>query len=54
MRHRVRVGFFLTILLGAMWASAGLFAPTDTEFLTGTLVAMVGLIGLGATDWIDR
>jgi hypothetical protein len=54
MSHRVRVGFFFTIMLGAVWASVGLFAPTDTEFLTGIVVAMLGVIGLGATDWIDR
>jgi hypothetical protein len=54
MSHRMRVGFFLTILLGAMWSSAGLFADTDTQFLTGIVVAMLGVIGLGAVDWTER
>lgn len=53
MKHRLRVGFTLTILLGAMWATTGLFA-TDAELLTGVVVAMIGVIGLGAVDWVQR
>ena len=52
--HRLRVGFALTILLGAVWASVGLFSPTDTETLTGVVVAMVGILGMGVVDWIER
>ena len=44
----------MTILLGAVWASVGLFSPTDTELLTGVIVAMVGVIGMGALEWIQR
>jgi hypothetical protein len=52
--NRIRIGFFMTILLGAMWASAGLFQPTDNQFLTGVVVCMLGVVGFGAVDWIER
>lgn len=54
MSHRLRVGFFLTILLGAVWSSIGLFAPTSTQFFTGIVIAMLGTIGLGAVDWCEK
>ena len=52
--NRLRVGCALTVLLGAIWASAGLFSPTDTELLTGVIVAMVGVIGMGLIEAVDR
>lgn len=51
----VRVAFIITAILGAIYAAAGLFAPTATDFVVGTLVAMVGWIGVGAAEWVrDR
>lgn len=53
-RHRIRVGAFLTILLGAVWASLGLFTPGETQLGTGVVVAMIGTIILGAVDWVEK
>lgn len=49
-----RVAFTITALLGAIWAAAGLFAPTATDFVVGVIVAMVGWTGVGACEWVDR
>lgn len=52
--HRVRVGGFLTALLGAVWASLGLLEPGETQLGVGVAVAMVGVLIVGAADWVDR
>lgn len=50
----IRAGFLLTTLLGAIYASAGLFSSL-TEFAIGTVVAMIGVTGWGATAYVaDR
>lgn len=50
----VRTAFFLTMVIGAGWATWGLFSPTDAEFLTGVVVAMAGLIGFYGCEWCDK
>jgi hypothetical protein len=49
---RIRIGFGLTIIMGAIWASAGLFESLQS-FATGVIVSMVGLLGFGACDYIE-
>lgn len=49
---RIRVGFAATTLLGAVYATANI--NNDTHLLTGVVVVMLGLIGTGAIDWIER
>lgn len=53
---RLRVGFLLTTLMGALWATVGLFSRTDgdVQLLAGVCVAMLGIIGTGAVDWLER
>lgn len=50
--NRLRIGFSLTIMLGAIWAAAGLF-DSLTQFGVGVAVAMIGVIGYGAVDYTD-
>lgn len=52
MNNRLRVAFLLTIILGAIWASAGLF-DSLTQFGIGVCVASLGVIGYGAVDYVD-
>lgn len=47
---RLRAGFAGTALIGAIWAAANL--TDDGGLLLGVCIAMVGLIGHGAIDWI--
>lgn len=49
---RLRIGFAITILLGAMYAAAGLFQSL-TDLSMGVVVAMLGVIGLGAIDYLE-
>jgi len=48
----VRVALVLTIILGSIYAAAGLF-DTLLHFTVGIVVACVGLIGYGLVDWIE-
>lgn len=50
--NRLRIGFAITILLGAMYAAAGLFQSL-TDLSMGVVVAMLGVIGLGAIDYLE-
>lgn len=52
--NRLRTGFTLSIILGAIWAAAGLFDATPTNFIVGVLVSALAWIGYGAVDWVDR
>lgn len=49
---RIRIGFFLTLLIGTIYASVGLFT-TMLDFGIGVCVAMVGVIGFGACEYVD-
>lgn len=42
--NRLRWGAFGTLVMGSAWATAGLWQDTDTNFLVGVIVAMLGLI----------
>lgn len=48
----LRIGFALTILLGAMFGAASLF-DSLTTFGIGVAVAAAGVIGLGALDYVE-
>lgn len=49
-----RVGCQLSIIFGAIWAAAGLFDATPTNFVVGVLVSALAWIGYGAVEWVDR
>ena len=49
---RLRIGFAITILIGAMYAAAGLFQSL-TDLSLGVIVSMLGVIGLGAIDYLE-
>lgn len=50
---RLRIGFAITILLGTIYAAAGLFESL-TDLSLGVIVSMLGLIGLGAIDYLEN
>jgi len=49
--NRLRIGFALTTILGAIWASAGLFDSLGQVAL-GLVVCSVGVLGSGAVEWV--
>lgn len=50
--NRLRFGFALTIIVGAMFAAAGLFTSL-TDVAAGVVVACCGVIGWGAVDYVE-
>lgn len=50
--NRIRIGCFITLLIGTMYASAGLFTNV-TDFAIGVIVASVGLIGIDLVEWLS-
>lgn len=50
--NRMRIGFAISILLGAIYAGGGLFTSL-TEFGIGLAVACLGIIGYGLCDFIE-
>jgi len=50
--NRLRIGFSLTIILGAIWAFSSLM-DSLLAFGIGLAVAMVGVIGYGCVDYVD-
>lgn len=49
---RLKIGFTLTMLLGAMWAAVGLF-DSLTQVAVGLIVMASASIGLGAVQWVE-
>jgi len=49
--NRLRIGFALTTMLGAIWASVGLFDSLGQVGL-GLVVCSVGVLGSGAVEWV--
>lgn len=49
---RLRIGFAITILIGAMYAGCGLITSL-TEFGIGLSIACVGIIGFGLCDFVE-
>ena len=50
--NRLRIGFALTIVIGSIYAAAGLF-DSLLDLSAGVVVAMCGVIGLGCIDYLD-
>ena len=50
---RLRAGFIITILLGSMYAAAGLLVSL-TDFGVGVAVAAFGVLGWGWVDYSYR
>jgi len=50
--NRVRFGCAVTVILGAMYAAAGLLHSL-TDFAVGTVVAAAAVIGYGLVDFIE-
>lgn len=50
--NRIRIGMAISVLIGSMYAAAGLFSSL-TEFAIGTAVACLGVIGYGLCDFLD-
>ena len=50
--NRLRIGFAITILFGAIYAAAGLFESL-ADLSLGIIVSMLGVIGLGAIDYLE-
>jgi len=49
---RLRVGLSITIMIGALYAAAGLF-DSLTKFGVGICVAATAVIGYGLLDFLD-
>ncbi len=49
---RLRVGFYLTTLIGVIYTAASLF-DSLTQVGIGVVVACIGVIGSGAVDYIE-
>lgn len=50
--NRLRIGFAITVLLGTIYAFAGLFDSLQ-HFSAGLIAAALGFIGLGAVDYVE-
>ena len=50
--NRIRIGMAISVLLGTMYATAGLF-DSLTQFGLGLAVASLGVIGYGLCDFIE-
>jgi len=46
----VRAGFIGTTAIGVLWAFYGIFQPTSVEFVVGTVIAAVGVIGFDVVE----
>lgn len=49
---RIRIGFALSALLGAMYAAASLL-DSMTQFGVGVVVSALGVIGYGLCDFLE-
>lgn len=52
MLNRLRIGFALTAIIGALYAAAGLF-DSLTHFSTGVIVTSLAVIGVGLVDYCE-
>ena len=52
MNNRLRIGFAITIILGAIYAFAGLF-DSLFDFGIGLAVAAIGLTGWGCITFVE-
>ena len=50
--NRIRIGLAITIIIGAIYAAAGLF-DSLTQFGIGAAVASAGMVGYGLLDFIE-
>lgn len=50
--NRLRIGFALTAIIGAIYAAAGLF-DSLTHFSTGVIVTSLAVIGVGLVDYCE-
>lgn len=49
---RIRIGFAISVLIGAMYAAASIF-DSMTQFGVGLVVASLGVIGYGLCDFVE-
>lgn len=50
--NRIRIGCAITVLIGAIYAAAGLFQSL-THFGAGLAIAAIAVIGYGLCDFLD-
>lgn len=50
--NRLRIGSAITVLLGTIYAFSGLLDSLQ-HFAAGLIVAALGVIGLGAVDYVE-
>lgn len=50
--NRVRIALAITMMLGCIYAAAGLL-DSLTQFAIGVIVAASAVIGIGLCDWIE-
>lgn len=50
--NRIRIGMAISVLLGTIYASAGLF-DSLTQFGIGVAVVCLGVVGYGLCDFIE-
>lgn len=50
--NRLRIGFLLTAIIGALYSSAGIF-DSLTQFGIGMAVAGAAILGYGCLDYIE-
>lgn len=51
---RLRVVFFLQMLLGTVWATVSLFDTTTTNFVFGVVAAVIAMVGICVVEVIDQ
>jgi hypothetical protein len=49
-----RAACIITALAGLVYAAAGVFSPTATNFVIGVIVVCLGVIGYGAVEAVDQ
>lgn len=52
MMNRVRIGLAITVILGAIYAAAGLFDSLHA-FALGVIVSSLAVIGYGLVDFVE-
>ena len=51
--NRIRVGLALTVIIGAIYAAAGMFESLG-HFALGVIVAALAAMGIGLVDYVEQ
>lgn len=51
---QVRVGMFVTALLGFLYGVLSLMGGVKTDVIAGLVVALVGIVGWGISSWMEE